>query len=173
MVYNKSTKWRIVSSGDTYRLICKEPLSKWQEVNNLFSGMTNHSLDSKGRIILPLNFREQLGESFFLTCGFEDCLQIMSKEHFNHLREQIAQLPGDKALALQYILIAPAVEVSPNSQGRIQIPQSLREKAGLEKDVTVVGMDSRIEIWDTQKLDAFIKKQKEQSIKEALELLKL
>ena len=97
----------------------------------------------------------------------------MSSEHFNKLREQIAQLPGDKALALQYVLIAPAVEVSPNSQGRIQIPQSLREKAGLEKDVTVVGMDSRIEIWDSTKLDAFIKKQKEQSIKEALELLKL
>ena len=173
MVYNKSTKWRIVSLSGNISLLCKAVLSKWQEVNNLFSGMTNHSLDVKGRIILPSNFREQLGECFFFSCGFEDCFQIMSSEHFNKLREQIAQLPGDKALALQYVLIAPAVEVSPNSQGRIQIPQSLREKAGLEKDVTVVGMDSRIEIWDSTKLDAFIKKQKEQSIKEALELLKL
>ena len=139
----------------------------------MFSGMTNHSLDAKGRIILPLNFREQLGEKFFLTCGFEDCLQIMSTEHFHKLREQIAQLPGDKALALQYILIAPAVEVSPNSQGRIQIPQSLREKAGLEKDVTAVGMDSRTEICDNVKRAAFIKHQKEQTLTKEMELLEL
>lgn len=139
----------------------------------MFSGMTNHSLDSKGRIVLPLNFREQLGESFFITSGFEDCIQIMSKEQFERLRKQISQLPGDKALALQYVLIAPAVEVSPNSQGRIQIPQYLRERAGLVKEVTAVGMDTRIEVWDTEKFEAFIKRQKEQAIKEALELLKL
>lgn len=144
-----------------------------QEVNNLFSGMTNHSLDSKGRIVLPSGFREQLGESFFITSGFEDCIQIMSREQFDRLREQISKLPGDKALALQYVLIAPAVEVSPNSQGRIQIPQYLREKAGLSKDVTAVGMDTRIEVWDTEKFEAFIRRQKEQTIKEALELLKL
>lgn len=138
----------------------------------MFSGTSNHSIDSKGRIVLPLKFREELGETFYITKGFTDCVQAMSQAQFDHLRQQIVQLPADKAMSLQYVMISPAVEVSPNSQGRVPIPQTLREVAGLEKDAVVVGMDTRVEIWDKERFDKFIQSQQE-NLKDALELLKL
>lgn len=139
----------------------------------MFLGTSDHHLDSKGRVILPTNFREQLGESFYITMGFNRCAQVMSVDEFDRLREQIRQLPADKALSLQYLLISPAKLVSPNSQGRIIIPQKLREDAGLSADVTVVGMDSRVEIWDKATFDDFMEQQKQASVQEALELMRL
>lgn len=137
----------------------------------MFSGTSNHTIDTKGRIVLPLKFREELGDCFYITKGFSDCLQVLSKEQFDHLRQQILLLPADKAMSLQYVVISPAAEVSPNSQGRIPIPQTLRETAGLQKEAVVVGMDTRIEIWDKAKFDQFIESQK-QTMQEALELLR-
>ena len=139
----------------------------------MFLGTGDHHLDSKGRVILPAEYRQELGESFYITMGFHRCAQVMSVSEFDRLREQIRQLPADKALSLQYLLISPAKLVSPNSQGRISIPQKLREDAGLSGDVTVVGMDSRIEIWDKDAFAAFMEQQKQASVKEALELLRL
>lgn len=139
----------------------------------MFLGTSDHSLDAKGRVILPTRFREELGDSFYLTMGFERCVQVLSVAEFDRLREQIRLLPADKALALQYLLISPAVAVSPNSQGRVSIPQKLREDAGLTGEVTVVGMDTRIEIWDKAAFDAFMERQKQASVREALELLRL
>ena len=105
--------------------------------------------------------------------GFHLCVQVMSVAEFDRLRDQIRQLPADKALSLQYLLISPAKLVSPNSQGRISIPQKLREDAGLSGEVTVVGMDTRVEIWDKATFTAFMEEQKQASVKEALELLRL
>ena len=139
----------------------------------MFSGTSIHSIDSKGRIVLPQDFREQLGESFYITSGFNKCVQILSCDEFDRLREQIRLLPADKALSLQYVLISPATKVSPNSQGRVTISQKLREDSNLKKDAVVVGMDTRIEVWDKEEFDRFIEKQKEDSLKEALELLRL
>ena len=139
----------------------------------MFLGTSDHSLDSKGRVILPSKFREELGESFYITKGFEKCVQVMSVDEFDRLRAQIRALPADKALSLQYLLISPAVLVSPNSQGRVVISQKLREDAGLSGEITVVGMDSRIEIWDKATFTAFMEQQKQASVKEALELLRL
>lgn len=139
----------------------------------MFLGTTNHSIDSKGRIILPKEFREELGASFYITAGFEKCVQVMSEEAFDRLRGQIRLLPADKALSLQYLLISPAVLVSPNSQGRVAIPQKLREDVGLTGDAVVVGMDARIEIWDKSVFESFMEKQKAASLKDALELLRL
>ena len=139
----------------------------------MFLGTSDHSLDAKGRVILPARFREELGDSFYLTRGFERCVQALSASEFDRLREQIRLLPADKALSLQYLLISPAVLVAPNSQGRVIIPQKLREDAGLIDEVTVVGMDNRVEIWDKEAFDAFMERQKQASVKEALELLRL
>lgn len=138
----------------------------------MFTGTSFHSIDSKGRIVLPLKFREELGEAFYITKGFTDCVQVMSKEQFEHLRQQIRMLPANSAMSLQYVMISPAVEVSPNSQGRIPIPQTLREVAGLEKDAVVVGMDTRVEIWDKERFDKFILSQ-QQNLNEALGMLRL
>ena len=139
----------------------------------MFSGMTYNSIDSKGRIILPTKLREGLGESFMVTNGFQENLQIMSLDEFAHLSERIKEVPMDKAMAMQYIIIGPAVEVSPNSQGRIQIPQSLRENASLSKDAVVIGMDKRVEVWDKEKYEKFIERQKREVFADAVKMLKL
>ncbi len=139
----------------------------------MFSGMSNHSIDSKGRIVLPAKFREELGESFYLARGFGNCcVQVLSKEQFDSISEKIHSLPMNKAMALQYIFTASAVEVTPNAQGRVIIPQALREYAELEGDALVIGMDKRVEIWNKQKFNSFIASQ-DDVIDEALSLLTL
>lgn len=139
----------------------------------MFSGMTNHSIDTKGRIVLPAKFREKLGSTFYLARGFGNCcIQAMSIEQFNSICAKILQLPADKAMALQYTFSATAVEVTPNSQGRVIIPQSLREFAQIEEEALVIGMDNRIEIWSKSEFDKFMASQKE-TLAEALSMLKL
>ena len=138
----------------------------------MFSGMSNHSIDSKGRIVLPAKFREELGETFYLARGFGNCcIQAMSTEQFNTICSRIMELPADKAMALQYTFSATAVEVTPNSQGRVIIPQNLREFAGIEGDALVIGMNTRIEIWSQPKFDEYMASQ-QNTIAEALSMLR-
>ena len=139
----------------------------------MFSGMSNHSVDGKGRIVLPAKFRDELGESFYIARGFGNaCIQAMSAEQFNAIAQKILELPADKAMALQYTFTATAVEVTPNASGRVMLPQALREFAGIEGDALVIGMNNRIEIWSGKRFEQFIESQKE-TIAEALTLLKL
>ncbi len=139
----------------------------------MFSGMSNHSIDAKGRIVLPAKFREELGESFYLARGFgNECVQVLSKEQFNAISEKIQALPANKAMALQYVFTASAVEVTPNAQGRVIIPQTLRDFAGLEGEALVIGMNTRLEIWSKKKFDSFMASQND-VISEALALLTL
>ena len=71
----------------------------------MFSGMTNHSIDAKGRIVLPAKFREQLGETYYLARGFGNkCIQVMSSEQFNAMCEKILALPANLSMAVQYTL---------------------------------------------------------------------
>lgn len=142
---------------------------RWQF--NMFSGTTVHSVDTKGRIVLPQKFREELGTEFYVTNGFSENIQIMSVEEFNSLRQQIRELPANKAMALQYLLLSAATLVSPNAQGRIQIPQKLREDSAIQGEAVVVGMDSRIEVWNKEKFDNFMAIQR-QELEDALQLIK-
>ncbi len=122
----------------------------------MFSGMSNHSIDAKGRIVLPAKFREELGSTFYIARGFGNCcIQAMSQEQFNALSEKIMQLPADKAMILQYTFTATAVEVTPNAQGRVIIPQALREFAQIEGEALVIGMNNRVEIWNKAKFEEF------------------
>ncbi|MGN0476348.1 MAG: division/cell wall cluster transcriptional repressor MraZ [Ruminococcus sp.] len=138
----------------------------------MFSGMSVHSVDAKGRIVLPQRFREALGEEFYVTNGFSDNIQIMSVEEFNRLKDQIRELPAKSAMALQYVLLSAATLVSPNSQGRIQLPQKLREDSAIEGEAVVVGMDTRIEVWNKARFDLFID-EKKKDLDDALQLLRI
>lgn len=138
----------------------------------MFTGTSTHSIDTKGRIVLPARFRQELGESFFVTKGFFECVQVLSVEEFEKLRNNIKALPAKQALALQYAIISTALEVTPNSQGRVPIPQNLREIASLTKDAVVVGMDNRIEIWDKDKFD-MLQQSNQETVEAALTLLSL
>lgn len=139
----------------------------------MFSGMSNHSVDSKGRIVLPAKFREELGESFYIARGFGNkCIQAMSVSEFDEISAKILELPADKAMALQYTFTATAVEVSPNASGRIMLPQTLREFADITADALVIGMNRRVEIWSKQCFDSFLESQKD-VIAEAMTMLHL
>lgn len=138
----------------------------------MFTGTTTHNIDSKGRIVLPARFREELGETFIIAKGFFDCVQVLSIPEFEGLRKNIKEMPARMALSMQYKIIATAVEVSPNSQGRVSIPANLRKAAELEKSATVVGMDNRIEIWNEDKFNEMLT-QNEENVEAALELLNL
>lgn len=138
----------------------------------MFSGTSNHNIDAKGRIVLPSRFREELGETFIIAKGFFDCVQVLSIPEFEGLRKNIKKMPARQALMMQYKIIATAVEVSPNSQGRISIPANLRKAAELEKSCAVVGMDNRIEIWNEDKLAQMLSSN-DDAFEAALELLNL
>lgn len=139
----------------------------------MFLGMSNHSIDSKGRIVLPAKFREELGDSFYLARGFGNkCVQVVSTEQFNSICSKILELPADKAMVLQYTFTATAVEVTPNAQGRVIIPQTLREFSELESNAIVIGLGNRVEIWNKDRFDEYMAS-KQDTINEALTMLKL
>ena len=117
-------------------------------------GEFSPTIDAKGRLHFPARLREDLGERFIVTRGLDYCLFVYSPEGWAELEEKIKALPMSKSRMLQRFFFAGAVEVEPDRQGRILIPANLREYAGLEKDVTVIGASVRAEIWDAARYHA-------------------
>ncbi len=116
----------------------------------MFMGEYNHTIDAKGRLIVPVKFREALGDSFVVTQGFDGCLFAYDNAEWQQFEEKIKQLPLTNKNARQFarFFLAGAAECEVDKQGRILIPSNLREYAGLVKDVVLVGVASHIEIWD-------------------------
>lgn len=120
----------------------------------MFMGTHDHSIDTKGRVIVPAKFREALGESFVVTLGLDGCLFVYPQEEWEGFVKQLKELPGSKeARKLQRYFMAGAAPCDVDKQGRVLIPSSLREKAGLEKDIVFVGVMSKIEIWSKERWD--------------------
>lgn len=118
----------------------------------MFMGTYEHSLDTKGRIIVPAKFRDALGESFVVTLGLDGCLFVYPMEEWEGFVSQLKNLPGNKeARKLQRYFMAGAAPCDVDKQGRVLIPPHLREKAGLTKDVVFVGVMSKIEVWSKEK----------------------
>ena len=117
-------------------------------------GEYTHSIDAKGRLFIPAKFREELGFSFVLTKGLENTLTIYPNSEWDKFAEKISSLPSKQSRTLQRFFVASAQDSSPDSQGRILIPQVLREYAGLSKNVKVLGMTDHIEIWDEARWNA-------------------
>ncbi len=123
----------------------------------MFMGEYEHSLDAKGRLFLPAKFREQLGERFVITKGLDNCLFVYTRQEWKLLEEKLHKLPLAKKEARAFVrfFFSGATEAEPDKQGRVLLPQSLRTHAALEKDVIVVGVASRIELWDKAKWEAY------------------
>jgi len=119
----------------------------------MFLGEYQHSLDAKGRVILPARYRDQLADGAFVTKGLGGCLAVYTPEGFEEVaskaREQSMQ--GDKWLNVARSFFGGALDITLDRQGRFAIPQTLRDYASLQREVVVVGMYSRIEIWDREK----------------------
>lgn len=121
----------------------------------MFMGEFNHSIDTKGRIIVPAKFREELGEEFVVTLGLDGCLFLYPQAEWQEFVEQLKHLPGNReARQLQRYFLAGAMTCEADKQGRMLIPAKLREHAKLEKEVVFVGVLGKIEIWSKERWDA-------------------
>lgn len=119
----------------------------------MFIGEYNHTIDAKGQLIIPAKFRETLGEEFILTRGLDGCLSIYPMDEWKSFEEKLKALPlTDKnARAFLRFFVAGATSCELDRQGRILVPSTLREFAGLEKEVVLTGSLTRIEIWSKEK----------------------
>ncbi len=134
-------------------------------------GQYQHNIDVKSRVIVPAKFREDLGERFYVTKGLDGCLFVLSEEGWKHLQDKIVAMPISKARQLQRFFFSGAAEVEPDKQGRILIPQPLKDYAGIEKDVTFIGTGDRAEIWSTVRWTEFNNDLTQDSIAEAMDIL--
>lgn len=119
----------------------------------MFMGEYYHSIDTKGRLIIPSRFREELGDDFVVTKGLDGCLFVFPNNEWQAFEEKLKALPLTNKSARQFarFFVAGATPCELDKQGRILLPQTLREFAGLEKDVVLTGMLNRIEIWSKVK----------------------
>jgi len=123
----------------------------------LFYGEYQHSVDTKGRVIIPSKFREGLGDRFIITKGLDNCLFVYSLDEWSNLETKLKTLPLSSKDARAFIrfFFSGATECEVDKQGRILIPANLREYAGLEKEIYIIGVSTRVEIWDKLKWEAY------------------
>lgn len=124
----------------------------------MLSGEYNHSIDAKGRLIIPSKIRESLGENFVITKGMDGCLFLFPENKWEEFEAKLNTLPltNKNARAMKRFFIGSAVtmEGGLDKQGRVLISSALRKHAGLEKDVVLTGVGDKVEIWDKAAWDA-------------------
>lgn len=116
-------------------------------VASILSGHYSHNIDEKNRLFIPVKHRDQLGETFMMTHIVDKCLSLYSMEEWEKLTDKANALPQVQARDVLRVLFASAVDVQPDKQGRIVIPQELREYAEIEKTSVVIGAGNHAEIW--------------------------
>ena len=114
------------------------------------TGQYQHSIDAKGRLFIPAKLREELGDTFYVTMGMDGCLSVYSDASWAKFTEKFESLPYTKTKSMR-ALFANAAKCEPDAQGRILIPAKLRAYAALEKDVVVIGVSNRAEIWNAER----------------------
>jgi len=112
-------------------------------------GTFYHTIDAKGRLFIPARLRDELGEVFFVTISTEKCLMVYSKERWDRAIQRLEAMPQAKQLKLRQ-LFSKASKCELDGQGRIQLPQQLRDFADLCKNITIVGTGVYVQIWDTE-----------------------
>lgn len=116
----------------------------------LLLGTFTPKLDEKGRLILPAKFRGRLAGGLVMTRGQDRCLFLLPMDEFGRIYEQVRSAPVTSREARDYLrmFLSSASDEVPDKQGRVSIPAPLREYAGLERDVVVIGVGTRVEVWD-------------------------
>ncbi|AYO30346.1 transcriptional regulator MraZ [Biomaibacter acetigenes] len=123
----------------------------------MFMGQFQHSLDPKGRLIIPAKFRELLGDTFILTKGLDRCLFVYPKDEWAVLEQKLKSLPFTQKDARAFIrfFFSGAVEIEMDKQGRILIPPQLREHARIDRDLVIIGVSNRAEIWSAEEWETY------------------
>lgn len=117
----------------------------------MFLGTHTPRLDDKGRLFLPAKFRDKLAGGLVMTRGQERCLYVFPMEEFVKVTQKFQEAPTSSKAARDYmrVFLSGASDEIPDKQGRVTVPSGLREYAGLDRDCTVIGAGSRVEVWDT------------------------
>lgn len=137
--------------------------------DQILMGTYYHNMDVKGRMSFPNKLREIIGEKFYVTKGLDGCLFVYSPESWCELVRQLSAVPiGQGGKEMHRMFIAGASEVEADKQGRILITQALRDYAGLEKDVVVIGSLNRCEIWDKARWEKFNNELDSKALEEAI-----
>lgn len=129
----------------------------------MLMGEFHHTIDEKGRIIIPSKFREELGNNFIITRGLEECLFIYSMENWNKITSKLNSLPFTKRDARSFtrFFLSGATAAEFDKQGRINITSPLVSYAELKKECVIIGVGDRLEIWSSEKWNDFYEENKE------------
>jgi MraZ protein len=141
----------------------------------MFIGEYGHNLDDKGRLAVPKKFRPDLSKGAVVTRGLDNCLFLYTNEEWEKLAEKLANLPFAQAntRAFARLMLAGAMDVSMDKQGRVIIPEYLRTFAGLTKNVVVAGLYNRLELWDQEKWEEYKNKTENESTQIAEQMSEL
>ncbi|MFA4831683.1 MAG: division/cell wall cluster transcriptional repressor MraZ [Patescibacteria group bacterium] len=131
----------------------------------MFIGEYSHNIDDKGRIAIPKKFRADLSKGAVVTRGLDSCLFLYTKAEWKKLADKLANLPfaQSNTRAFARLMLAGAMDVSLDKQGRIVLPEYLRTFAGLNKETILAGLYNRLEIWDQKKWNEYTKKSEGES----------
>lgn len=123
----------------------------------MFMGEYQHTIDSKGRIIIPARFRDELGEKFVATKGLDNCLFIYPMDEWRKLEEALRKLPFTRRDTRAFVrfFFSGATECECDKQGRVLLPANLRSHAKLEKEAVILGVSSRVEIWSKEEWERY------------------
>ncbi len=143
------------------------------EVMAVLMGKYNHALDSKGRVIIPSKIKEQLGSVITVLKGNDKCLRLYSAEEWALYAEKISALPATQSRAITRYLYSNAIEVTPDAQGRVTLPQEMLEFAGITKNLVTAGCGRYAEIWSAERWEACALNDEPENFTEELEKLGL
>jgi MraZ protein len=124
-------------------------------------GIHIHNVDEKGRLAVPSEIRTELGQPFYMTCLTDTCLSVYSREEWKKISEKLNAIPQSdiKAQRKVRLIFSNAIKCEPDKQGRVLIPQLLRERIGLIKEAVMIGASNRAEVWAKEKWDNFLKEE--------------
>ncbi|HLC48999.1 MAG TPA: division/cell wall cluster transcriptional repressor MraZ [Candidatus Andersenbacteria bacterium] len=131
----------------------------------MFIGQYNHTIDEKGRMNMPAKFRREVTSGVVVTRGLDHCLFVYPKAEWEHMAQKLSKLPVTQksSRAFARLMLAGAMDAELDSQGRIMLPEYLRQYAGVTKHVIVAGLFNRVEIWDEEKWREYQAKTEEAS----------
>ena len=120
----------------------------------MLGGFYTHTIDDKGRVIMPSKLKSELGQEFIITRGLDNCLFVMSLSEWAAFEQKLNSAPTSKARWVQRFFFSGLAQISVDKQGRIQIPAHLREYAGLTGQAVIIGNGTRCEIWSKERWSA-------------------
>jgi len=130
----------------------------------MFMGEYEHTLDAKGRLIIPAKFREELGERFVITKGLDNCLFLYPMNEWEQIEQKLRSLPFTRsdARAFARFFFSGACECEVDRQGRVLLPVNLRRYAELDKEVVIIGVLTRVEIWNKEAWEKYSQETREE-----------